>query len=119
MSVSFYMDEHVHQAITQSLRKRGVDVLTARENGCQEVLDSLIMDRATELGRVLISYDHHMLQEATFRQRTGIAFTGLIYGHKQDIPEQMGRWIEALSLIGIAGEAHNYARQVKYLPNPF
>lgn len=33
MSVAFYMDEHVPRAISVGLRLRGVDVLTAQEDG--------------------------------------------------------------------------------------
>ena len=33
MSVSFLMDVHVQSAITTGLRRRGVDVLTAQEDG--------------------------------------------------------------------------------------
>jgi hypothetical protein len=31
MPVTFYMDEHIRSNITEGLRKRGVDVLTAQE----------------------------------------------------------------------------------------
>ncbi len=33
MSVAFYMDEHIHRAITSGLRLRGIDVLTVQEDG--------------------------------------------------------------------------------------
>ncbi|AFY30690.1 hypothetical protein Cal7507_0188 [Calothrix sp. PCC 7507] len=35
MSVPLYMDVHVPQAITDQLRRRGVDVLTAHEDGAR------------------------------------------------------------------------------------
>ena len=39
MSVPLYMDVHVPQAITDQLRRRGVDVLTAIEDGFAEASD--------------------------------------------------------------------------------
>ncbi len=37
MPIAFYMDEHIPMAITLGLRMRGVDILTAQEDGkgCQ------------------------------------------------------------------------------------
>jgi hypothetical protein len=32
VSLAVYMDEHVHSAITEGLRNRGVDVLTVQED---------------------------------------------------------------------------------------
>ena len=55
--VSLYMDHHVPSAITAGLRKRGVDVLTAEEDGSARLDDDPLLDRATSLGRVLFSQD--------------------------------------------------------------
>lgn len=65
MSVALYMDEHVHRAITAGLRLRGVDVLTAQEDSRRNVLDDVLLDRATELQRVLFSQDEDPLAKAT------------------------------------------------------
>jgi hypothetical protein len=55
MTVAFYMDEHIHYAITVGLRLRDVDVLTVQEDGRSGVLDILLLERATELQRVVFS----------------------------------------------------------------
>lgn len=39
MSVKLYMDVHVRRAVTDGLRLRGVDVLTAQEDGAGEFDD--------------------------------------------------------------------------------
>jgi predicted nuclease of predicted toxin-antitoxin system len=57
MSVALYMDEHVHRAITVGLRLRGMDVLTAQDDGQRNTPDNVLLDRAAELGRVLFSQD--------------------------------------------------------------
>ena len=57
MSVALYMDVHVRWAITAGLRRRGVDVLTAQQDGAARFEDPALLDRATQLGRVLVSQD--------------------------------------------------------------
>ena len=58
MPVAFYMDVHVPQSITDQLRRRGVDVVTAVDDGRQRATDEEILARATELGRVSFTQDH-------------------------------------------------------------
>lgn len=55
MSVPLYMDVHVPQAITEQLRRRGVDVLTAIEDGAATLTDEALLERAGVLGRVLFT----------------------------------------------------------------
>ena len=55
MSVHLCMDGHVRRAVTAGLRLRGVDILTAQENGTGKLPDPDLLDRATELGRVLFT----------------------------------------------------------------
>lgn len=69
MTVALYMDEHIHRAITTGLRLRGVDVLTAQDDGRRQVPDHVLLDRATELRHVLFSQDEDLLAEANHRQR--------------------------------------------------
>jgi len=82
VTVALYMDEHVHRAITTGLRLRGVDVLTAQDDGRRHVPDALLLDRATELERVLFSQDEDLLIEANHRHRAGIPFAGVVYAHQ-------------------------------------
>lgn len=85
MSVRLYMDVHVRRAVTAELRLRGVDVLTAQEDGTGELPDPELLDRATELGRVLFTQDDDLLREAKRRQQTGESFAGIIFAHQLGI----------------------------------
>jgi len=67
VALQLYMDHHVPRAITVGLRQRGVDVLTAFEDGAHELLDPDLLDRAGVLGRVLFIRDDDLLAEATRR----------------------------------------------------
>ena len=55
MSLRLYMNYHVPSAITRGLRDRGVDVLIAAEDGTRQLPDEELLDRATALGRVLVT----------------------------------------------------------------
>jgi hypothetical protein len=55
MAIALYMNQHVPRAITVGLRLRGVDVLTASEDGASRMDDAELLDRAGELGRVLFT----------------------------------------------------------------
>jgi hypothetical protein len=108
------MDHHVPGPITVGLRSRGVDVLTAAEDGARRLPDALLMDRATTLGRVLVSQDEDLLAEAAYRQRSGISFSGLLYGHQLNV--RIGQCIDDLELICAVYDPDEFRNQVQYLP---
>ncbi|HEX8888483.1 MAG TPA: DUF5615 family PIN-like protein [Pyrinomonadaceae bacterium] len=114
MSIGLYMDVHVRRAVSTGLRLRGVDILTAQEDGAGEFDDPRLLDRATELGRVLFTQDDDLLKEAARRQEAGEGFAGVIYGHQLNIT--VGQCIEDLELIAQATELVDWANQVTYLP---
>jgi predicted nuclease of predicted toxin-antitoxin system len=64
MSLGLYMDVHVPLPITRGLRRRGVDVLTAQQDGTTRLLDPELLDRAAALGRMLFSQDEDLIAEA-------------------------------------------------------
>ncbi|HEX8652009.1 MAG TPA: DUF5615 family PIN-like protein [Pyrinomonadaceae bacterium] len=85
MSIKLYMDVHVRRAVTAGLRLRGVDILTAQEDDAGEFDDSRLLDRATQLGRILFTQDDDLLREAAGRQETEERFAGVIYAHQLNI----------------------------------
>ena len=64
MTVPLYMDVHVSGAITRGLRRRGVLVLTSRDDGTERWRDARLLDRATELEHILFTQDDDFLREA-------------------------------------------------------
>jgi predicted nuclease of predicted toxin-antitoxin system len=114
MSVKLFMDVHVRRAVTDGLRLREVDVLTAQEDGVAEFEDDALLDRATELNRVLFSQDDDLLREANKRQQTGEHFAGVIYAHQLNIT--VGRCIDDLELIAKTTELGEWQNTVVYLP---
>jgi hypothetical protein len=114
VSLSLYMDEHVPAAITEGLRLRGVDVLTVQEDGRGGMDDGSVIDRATELGRLVFSRDRDMLQLAQDRQRRAVGFSGIIFAHQQRA--SIGRCVSDLELICMAGNAGEFASRVEFIP---
>ena len=67
MGIALYMDVHIPRAITLGLRMRNVDVLTAQEDGADILPDPNLLDRATQLDRVIFTFDDDFLAEAAKR----------------------------------------------------
>lgn len=114
MSVALYMDVHVRRAVTNGLRIRGVDVLTAQEDGTARWPDDRLLDRAGELGRILFSQDDDLLTEAELRQRDGRKFAGVIYAHQLAIT--IGQCVKDLELVAKAAEPEDLINRVEFLP---
>ena len=96
------------------MRKRGVDVITAQEDGTALWKDPDLLDRAGELGRVFFSQDEDLLVEAARRQRQGVIFKGVIYAPQLSLTA--AQFIEQLELLAKAGVPGDFANSVQYLP---
>ncbi len=114
MTIALYMDHHVPRTITSGLRLRGVDVLTAYEDGTHELDDHVLLDRVGELGRVLFTQDDDFLTEAARRQSSGIPFQGIIYAHQLRV--SIGRCVHDLEIIVKAGEPEDLLNNIQLLP---
>ncbi len=114
MSVSLYMDVHVPQSITDQLRQRGVDVLTAIEDGARELADAELLERARMLGRVVFTQDLRFRVLAEDWQRQGRPFAGLVFGHQ--LKGTIGQFVKDLELIARASESGEWLNTVEHLP---
>jgi hypothetical protein len=108
------MDVHIPRAITLGLRLRAIDVLTAQENGGGEMSDPELLDRATELERVVFTFDDDLLVEASERQNKSEHFTGVIYAHPLMI--SIGKCVGDLEMIVRAGKPEDVENRVTFLP---
>ncbi len=114
MPVGLYFDHNVNRAIAQGLRLRGVDVLTAFEDGAHRLPDTELLDRATRLGRILCSSDSDLIVEARRRQRERGSFAGVRYAH-QGAPVSI--CIEALEPAAKAGGPADFVDSLLFLPS--
>jgi len=114
MPIALYMDAHIPRAITVGLRMRGVDVLTAQEDGADTLPDPDLLDRATQLDRVIFTFDDDLLAEAAKRQHENKSFAGVVYTHPLRI--SIGQCVHDLELIAKAGEPEDLRNHAEFLP---
>lgn len=77
-----YLDAHVPFAIRDQLRRRGIDVLSALDDGGATLSDAALLERSTGLGRVMFTQDVGFKALAEHYQAEGHRFAGLIFGHQ-------------------------------------
>jgi len=109
-----YMDVHVKAAITAGLRRRGIDVVTAQEDGGTRLEDGALLERATALQRVLFSQDDDLLAVARTRQTAGVFFAGRIYGHQ--LAATVGKYVLDLEVVCQVLNPEDIANRIEYLP---
>lgn len=114
MSFAFYADHDVDGRIVSGLRLRGVDLITAREDGRAAEADPDLLDRATELGRILVTHDKGFLAEAASRHRRGTWFYGIIYAPQRR--RMIGRYIEDIEIVSELGDVEEFVYAVTVLP---
>lgn len=114
MAIALYMDVHVPQSITEQLRRRGIDVLTAIEDGTTELPDDQLLVRVTELKCVFFTQDVRFIGLAETWQIKGKQFSGLIFGHQ--LGGTIGQFVKDLELIAKASEPDEWSNKVEYIP---
>ena len=102
------MDVHVRFTLAFDRRADG------QEDGAAELDDDLLLQRATALGRVLVSQDEDLLREAARRLSDHKNFSGLIYSHQLRIT--IGQMVENLELIARATSLDEWYGKIEYLP---
>jgi hypothetical protein len=114
MGLRLLMDVHVPAAITSEFRRRGIDVLTAVDDGSDRLADEELLDRARELGRVVFTQDIRFMALAHSWQRSGRTFAGLIFGYQ--LGATVGVYVKDLELIATASSPEEWEGVVEYLP---
>src|SRR5262245_54814239 len=114
MTVTFMMDVHIPRQVTNGLRLRQVDVLTAQEDGAAQLPDPELLDRATALGRVLVSQDEDLLTEASNRQSASKEFADVIFAKQSRV--SIGQMVQDLWLIAQTCDAADFRNRLEYLP---
>jgi predicted nuclease of predicted toxin-antitoxin system len=114
LSIKLYFDHNMSHEVARWLRRRSVDVLTAYDDGRALWSDPDLLDRATELERVIVTHDHHFLVEGTRRQREGVPFSGIIFVHSERVPLQIV--VNDLDIAAKVLEPAEIANHIEYLP---
>jgi len=114
MSLTLYMDHHVDRRITQGLRRRRCDVLTAGEDGYDRRADEDLLARATALRRIVFTYDADFLEIAAEWRAASRHFAGLLYWRSPEL--SVGVAVRDLELIVHAVSAEEAENVVIWIP---
>jgi hypothetical protein len=74
-----FADEHVKQQIVEGLRRRGMDVVTAQEKKLRHTDDELLLQAATEEGRLMLTNDPDFLRIHHEWMLQGKSHTGIVF----------------------------------------
>ena len=112
--LAFYMDHQFRASVTRGLRQRGIDVLTALEDGSDRLVDESLLARATEIGRVLVTHDKGFLRRAAIWQHNREDFAGIVFAVQKTI--DVGATVEFLELLAHVMTADEMRNRVEYVP---
>jgi hypothetical protein len=107
------MDVQVPLAITRGLRRRGIDVLTAQQDGAGRLPDPELLNRARTLERILFSQDEDLVVEAVRRQRANEDFATVVYAPQLDL--SIGRCIADLEVLAKVGKREDLCGQIIFI----
>jgi hypothetical protein len=110
----FYMDQHVHAELTRGLRQRGIDVLTAFDDGKANWDDEALLTHSCELQRIFVTQDQDFLSICRRWQLEGREFPGLVFvGRQRFVMTQIVEYLELLAKILTKDEMRN---RVEFIP---
>ena len=113
--LAFYFDHHVPGAIASGLRRRGIDVLTAWDDGRARLPDEPLLARSTELNRILVTLDKGFHRLAKRWRMSGHDFAGIVFGVQERI--DVGEAIEYLEIFANVMTAEEMHNRIEYLPS--
>jgi hypothetical protein len=115
MKVRFQADADFNQDIVRAVRRRvpTIDFQTAHEAGLAALNDDVVLERAAQEGRVLVSHDrrtmpYHFAAFIAARTSAGVVLVS------KNLPIRQA--VEDLILIWEASEAEEWVNQIDSLP---
>ena len=106
--IRYYMDEHVPSAVTDGVRRRGIDVITVQELHEMGAPDERHVALAQALGRVIFTQDADFLRIAA----SGVPHAGIVYTPQSTA---IGDMVRGLVLINEVYTAEELVGQTEYL----
>ena len=106
--IEFYLDEHIHSAVAEGLRRRGVHVLTVQEAERAGLSDREQLAFALTERRVMVTMDSDFLKLSV----EGVAHAGIGYANPRTT---IGELISALMLVYDVLTPAEMVNHVEYL----
>ena len=105
----FYFDESVELAVSEQLAAGGLDVVSAHSLNLLGDDDRNHLQRATDMGRVLCTYDADFLRLAS----EGAAHPGIIFARQQKA--SIGGWVREIRSLHMRLHVADLVGQVIFL----
>lgn len=112
--LTFLLDHHIRAEVAAALRRRGIDVLTAFDDGSSRIDDEQLLARAASLGRILVSQDRDLLVITARWQQEHREFAGLVFAGQQHA--DLGGTIEWLLLAAEIMSPEEMRNHVEFVP---
>jgi hypothetical protein len=87
--VAILADENIRESVVAGLRDRDVDVVPAQELGLGGASDEVLMERARDGERLLLTNDNDLLGLADERDHRGLVFQATQYAEPSDVPRSV------------------------------
>jgi hypothetical protein len=84
------------------------------EDSADKLPDDAVLQRASDLGRIVFTQDIRFKALAEQWQRQNRPFAGLLFGHQ--LGGTIGQYVKNLELIGQASEVDDWRNTVGHLP---
>lgn len=107
--VRFYMDQHFPSPVTQALRQRGIDVLTAQEAGRCGLPDSVQLAFAASEERLMVTFDSDYLA----LHQSSVSHAGIAWCPQQKYGTTM--LVQILELLHRVADRGQMRNRVKFL----
>lgn len=114
MSLALYMGEHIDSVITGELVARGINVQTVQSDGHSGFADPVLLRRAYELRRVLVTKDADFFQAAATINEEGGDHYGIVY--VRDRLASLGDLIADLELFAQCCEPDEVLNTITKIP---
>ena len=90
--MKIYSDENIERSIVEGLRRRRIEVVSARELGYVGKSDEFHLKKASEMKAVILTHDNDFLMIANRFQHSGI-----IFSHSKNV--SIGQCVRGVELI--------------------
>jgi predicted nuclease of predicted toxin-antitoxin system len=107
--IRFHLDEHIHPAVANGLRRRGIDVTTAADAGLRGATDEEHLAFARAERRVIVTHDDDDLR----LHQQGIPHAGIVYCRQQT--RSIGEMLRTLILIWAVLTPEEMENHVEFL----
>jgi len=107
--MKIYCDENIEAAIVAGLRRREIEVISARDAGDLGKSDEYHLKSASELEAVILTHDVDFLKIAHQWHQEGKEHNGILYAHPLDLsPGECIRIVELVTQVLTEEEMKNH-----------